>query len=87
GVRAAAIVGSAFILLTVIAAPLPYFAGALNVAYLFPVAAAACIALYSVLSLLKRPDVQNVRRQLIVFPFVWIALTMGALANILIWPH
>ncbi len=86
GVRAAAIVGSVFILLTVITAPLPYVAGALNVAYLVPVAAAACIALYIVLSLVKRPDVQNVRRQLSIFPLVWIALTIGALANILIWP-
>ncbi len=83
GIRVAVIIGSVFIFLTVISAPLPYLMGAVNVAYLVPIAIAACIVLFAALSLLKRPDIGNVQKQLTVFLMCWIAVPVALLASIM----
>ncbi len=84
GVRAAATIGSAFILITIATAPLPYLTGTVGAGYLFPIAIAACIALYTAVSLLRRPDVENVQKQLLTFLMCWIAVPVALILNVLL---
>ncbi|MGZ4920083.1 MAG: UbiA family prenyltransferase, partial [Halobacteriota archaeon] len=84
GIRIAATIGSVFILLTIAAAPIPYLTGTVNAAYLFPIALAACIVLITALSLLKKPDINNVRRQLVTFLMCWIAVPIALIVNVLL---
>ncbi len=83
GVRIAATIGSVFILLTVATAPLPYFTGTVNAAYFIPNTIAAPIVLAAALSLLRRPDINNVRRQLMMFLMCWIAVPVALIVNLL----
>ncbi|MGZ4911172.1 MAG: UbiA family prenyltransferase, partial [Halobacteriota archaeon] len=84
GIRIAATVGSAFILLTIAMAPLPYLTGTVNAAYLFPIAIAACVVLFVALSLLREPNRKNVQKQLVTFLMCWIAVPIALLANVLL---
>lgn len=83
GVRITATIGSAFILLTIAATPLPYLTGTVDAAYLYPFPIAACIVLYTALSLLRKPSVKNVQKQLMIFLMCWIAVPIGLIANAL----
>ena len=84
GIRIAVIVGSAFILLAMFTTPFPYFVGVVNIAFLFPMPIAGSIVLFSALSLLRAPDIQNVQKQLKIFQTCWISVPIGLLASLLL---
>ncbi len=84
GIRIAATIGSLFILLTIATAPIPYLTGTVNAAYLVPITVAACVVLFAALSLLRKPDITNVRRQLMTFLLCWIAVPIALVVNILL---
>jgi len=63
GVNPSAKIGALFFFLTIVASPVPYLVGAVSSAYLIPIAIWDCLLFYSALSLFKKPDVQNVKRQ------------------------
>ncbi|MDH5664468.1 MAG: UbiA family prenyltransferase [Candidatus Bathyarchaeota archaeon] len=83
GINPSAKIGAFFFLLTVIASPIPYLIEVVNYTYLIPVAIWNCILIYSASSLLKKPDIQNVKKHerlatmsMILLP---ISLVVGAL--------
>jgi len=63
GVNPSAKIGALFFFLTIVASPAPYLVEAVSSAYLIPIAVWDCLLVYSALSLFKKPDVQNVKRQ------------------------
>ena len=83
GIRATAMVGALFLLFTALALPIPYLVGVVGVAYLFPVAVATCVFLFSGLSLLRESDVQNIRRRLRISTLCWSVLPIALIANAL----
>ncbi len=84
GIRVAATVGSVFVFLTGITTPLPYFAGVVDVAYLFPMTVAVCVMLFASFSLLRVPDTRNVQRQIKTFLACWAVFPVALLASILL---
>ncbi len=84
GIRIAVMIGSAFILLTIVAAPVPYFVGVVDAAYLFPIGIAACFVLCTAVSLLRAPDIQNVQKQLRVFLICWVAVPIALIASVVL---
>jgi geranylgeranylglycerol-phosphate geranylgeranyltransferase len=63
GVNPSAKIGALFFFLTIVASPVPYLVEAVSSTYLIPIAIWDCLLFYSALSLFKKPDVQNVKRQ------------------------
>jgi geranylgeranylglycerol-phosphate geranylgeranyltransferase len=63
GVNPSAKIGALFFFLTIVASPAPYLVEAVSSTYLIPIAIWDCLLFYSALSLFKKPDVQNVKRQ------------------------
>jgi geranylgeranylglycerol-phosphate geranylgeranyltransferase len=63
GVNPSAKIGALFFFLTIVASPVPYLVEAVSSAYLILIAIWDCLLFYSALSLFKKPDVQNVKRQ------------------------
>jgi geranylgeranylglycerol-phosphate geranylgeranyltransferase len=63
GVNPSAKIGALFFFLTIVASPVPYLVGAVSSAYIITIAVWDCLLFYSALSLFKKPDVQNVKRQ------------------------
>ncbi len=83
GTNPSAKIGALFFFLTIIASPVPYLVETVNYTYLIPIAIWDCLLFYSALSLFKKPDVQNVKKQerlvtmsMILLP---ISLVVGAL--------
>jgi 4-hydroxybenzoate polyprenyltransferase len=81
GVRIAAAVGALSLLLSAMASPLPFFARVVGVAYLVPVAVWASLVIYVAVSLLRTPDVQNVRQRLRMFTMSTIIYPIALIAN------
>ena len=81
GIHATAIVGALFLLFTAMALPVPYFVGVVGVAYLFPVAVAVCVFLFSGLSLLRESNVQNIRSRLRISTLCWSVLPIALIVN------
>lgn len=67
GIRVAAIVGVLFLLLSAITSPLPFFVGAVSVAYLFPIAVWGCFVFVTALTLLRAPNIENLTARLRIF--------------------
>lgn len=67
GIRIAAIVGAIFLLLSVLTSPFPFVVGAAGDAYLLPIAIWGVIGVLTAFSLLRAPDLLNVRKQLAMF--------------------
>ena len=63
GVNPSAKIGALFFFLTIVASPVPYLVEAVKSTYLIPIAVWDCLLFYSALSLFKKPDIQNVKRQ------------------------
>lgn len=83
GTNPSAKIGALFFLLTIVASPVPYLVEAVDYTYLIPIVIWDCILFYAALSLFKKPDVQNVKKQerlvtmsMILLP---ISLVVGAL--------
>jgi len=83
GIRTTAIVGALFLLFTAISLPVPYLVGVVGVVYLFPVAVAACVFLFSSFSLLRESNVQNIRRRLRISTLCWSVLPIALIINAL----
>jgi geranylgeranylglycerol-phosphate geranylgeranyltransferase len=71
GIRVAAIVGSLFLLISVITSPLPFFVGVVNVAYLFPIAVWGVAAVVVSVTLLKASNTESVVERLRIFTTYW----------------
>jgi geranylgeranylglycerol-phosphate geranylgeranyltransferase len=67
GIRIAAVVGAIFLLLSVLTSPFPFVVGAAGYAYLLPIAIWGAIGILTALSLLRAPNLLNVRKQLALF--------------------
>jgi geranylgeranylglycerol-phosphate geranylgeranyltransferase len=67
GIRIAATVGAIFLLLSVLTSPFPFVVGAVGDAYLLPIAIWGVIGIITTFSLLRAPDLLNVRKQLSMF--------------------
>jgi len=67
GIRIAAIVGALFLLLSVLTSPFPFVVRVVGDAYLIPIAIWGAIGIFTALSLLRAPDLLNVRKQLVMF--------------------
>jgi geranylgeranylglycerol-phosphate geranylgeranyltransferase len=67
GVREAALVGTLFLLFSVITSPLPLIAGAVGAAYLFPILVWGGSVVVTAASLLRAPNIENVRERLRIF--------------------
>jgi geranylgeranylglycerol-phosphate geranylgeranyltransferase len=63
GINPSAKIGALFFFLTIVASPVPYLVEAVSSTYLIPIGIWDCLLFYSALSLFKKPDVQNVKRQ------------------------
>jgi len=67
GIRVAAIVGVLFLLLSAVTSPLPFFVGAVSVAYLFPIAVWGCFVFVTAVTLLRAPNIENLTARLGIF--------------------
>lgn len=82
GLNSSAKIGAVFFLLSALCSPLPYIVKAVSLGYLFPIILWDCILIYSALSIFRKPDLSNVKKQerivtmtMILLP---IALVVGA---------
>jgi geranylgeranylglycerol-phosphate geranylgeranyltransferase len=81
GINAAVKVGAVFFLLFLIASPFPYLVGTVGPAYLVPIALLDSILLYSLFSLVRTSNVQNVNRQLRIVPIFMILFLVALMAG------
>lgn len=81
GTNPSAKIGAVFFLLSVLFSPLPYIVGVVNVGYLFSIILWDAILLYSVLSLLRKPDISNVKKQERIMTMTMILLPIALVAG------
>jgi len=74
-------VGALFFLLSAASSPFPYIVGLVNFGYLFPIILWDIILLYSVLSLLRKPDIKSVKRQERIVTMSMILLPIAIVAG------
>ncbi len=81
GIRVTAIVGALFLLFSVFASPLPYLTGVVSAVYLLPVVVWGVTVVYSAVSLLRKPNVQNVKKRLKMFTTAAIVYPIALILN------
>jgi len=74
-------VGAVFFLLSVVSSPLPFLVGLVNYGYLFPIILWDVFLVYSVLSLLRKPDLDNVKKQERIMTMSMILLPIALVAG------
>lgn len=89
GIRVAAIVGSLFLIISVITSPLPFFVGVVSVAYLFPIVVWGVAVVIVSITLLKESNTENVIERLNIFttywPYVAGAAAVSYIVPFIIW--
>jgi 4-hydroxybenzoate polyprenyltransferase len=81
GISIAVTVGALFLLFSVFASLLPYFARVVSVVYLFPIVVWGGIVVYSAVSLLRKRDAQNVKKRLKLFTTSSIVYPIALIVN------
>lgn len=82
GTQSAAIFGALVLLFAAATSPLPYVVGVVNAAYLFLIVLWSVIVFFVVVSLLRAPDAQNVKRQLRIFTMSVVLYPIALAANV-----
>jgi geranylgeranylglycerol-phosphate geranylgeranyltransferase len=81
GPNSSAKIGAVFFLLSVLSSPLPYIVGVVNFGYLFPIILWDGILMYSTLSIFRKPELSNVKKQERIVTMAMILLPIALVAG------
>jgi len=81
GPNSSAKIGAVFFLLSALSSPLPYVVGVVKFGYLFPIILWDCILIFSALSILRKPNISNVKRQERIVTMSMILLPISLVAG------
>jgi len=77
GVNSSVKMSAVFLLLSAVCSPFPYLLGVVKLSYLFPIAIWDCAIVYSALSLLRKQDLDSVKKQERIMTMTMILLPMA----------